>query len=298
MKIKSLFSAKKWIIYLLTKPLARKIPDDDFLRLKFYAHFGRKIDLDNPITFNEKLQWLKLYDRNPEYTKMVDKYLVREYIKEKIGEEYLIPLIGVWDDPDKVDFDALPDKFALKCNHNSGGGSFICKDKSKMKSEIIKQKLKKGFTQQYFWVGREWPYKNVVPRVIVEEFVKDGDNENLPVYKFFCFNGEPKIIQTIQNDKQPNESIDYFDTEWNLLDIRQNYPNSEKPFEKPKKLDEMLQVASRLSQGHSFIRVDLYVVNGAVKFSEFTFYSDCGFAKFEPEEWDKTLGDWINLPNR
>lgn len=296
MKIKSMFSLKKWIIYFLAKPYARWLSDTNFLKAKFYARIGRKLDLNNPTTFNEKLQWLKLYDRKPEYTMMVDKYLVREYIKEKIGEEYLVPLVGVWDNPDEVDFDALPNKFALKCNHNSSVGTFICKNKAKMKTDIVKKELKKGFKQQYFWVGREWPYKNVVPRVIVEEFVKDGDNENLPVYKFFCFNGKPKIIQTIQNDKQPNESIDYFDTEWNLLDFRQNYPNSERPFVKPKKLKEMLRIAATLSQGYSFIRVDLYIVNDAIKFSEFTFYSDCGFAKFEPEKWDYILGSWIELP--
>ena len=158
MKIRSLFSLRKWIAYYLGKPSAKKMSDEKYIKLKFYASLGRKLNLDNPKTFNEKLQWLKLYDRKPEYTMMVDKYLVREYIKEKMGEEYLIPNIGVWDTPDEIDFDALPEKFVLKCNHNSGRGMYICRDKSKMDVEKVKENLRGGLAQNYYLQSREWPY--------------------------------------------------------------------------------------------------------------------------------------------
>jgi hypothetical protein len=152
--------------------------------------------------------------------------------------------------------------------------------------------------REYFYHCREWPYKNIKPRIIAEEFLADANNEVLPVCKILCFNGKPKIIQTIQNDKKPNETIDYFDTDWNILELRQNYPNSQKPLNRPQKLDEMLEIAEKLAEGTSFLRVDLYSVNGDIFFSEFTFFSDAGFAPFYPETWDKTLGDWINLPEK
>lgn len=278
--------------------IARLFPDKLFLRMRYRIIIGKRLNLDNPQTFNEKLQWLKLYNRNPKYTKMVDKYDVRAYIAEKIGEEYLIPLIGVWDTPDKINFDVLPNQFAMKCNHNSGRGTVICKDKAKLDIEKVKKGLRKGLKQKYFYHGREWPYKNVKPRIIAEKFIKEENvktSESLVVYKVFCFNSEPKIIQVIQNDKRPNESIDYFDAEWNLLDLKQNYPNSENHIEKNELLEEMLELSHKLSEGTPFLRVDWYMTNSRLYFSEFTFYSDCGFAKFAPEDWDDKLGELIKL---
>ena len=271
------------------------MPDRKFLEKKFLLSTGKKLDLDNPKTYNEKLQWLKLHDRRPEYTTMVDKYAVRGYIKDKIGEEYLIPLVGgPWKSFDEIDFNALPDQFVLKCTHNSGG-LVICRDKRKLDMEAIRQKLTRSLNRNYYLSGREWPYKDVPPQIIAEKYMQDGEFEVLPVYKFFCFDGKPKLIQAIQNDKQPNESIDYFDTEWNRLELRQNFPNSETPYAKPEQLGEMLKLVEKLSSGMKHIRVDVYVINGKVMFSELTFYSDGGFAEFHPAQWDEKLGNWLEI---
>lgn len=280
----------------LLKKISHKLPDSIYLSIKFKTRMGKFPNLKNPETFNEKLQWLKLHDRKPEYSMMVDKYGVKQYITDSIGCDYVIPTIGVWERFEDIDFDKLPEQFVLKCTHDSGG-LIICKDKNKLDIEAAKNKVNRSLSKNYYWHAREWPYKNVQPRILAEPFMKDGNNSFLPVYKFMCFNGEPRIIQTIQNDKQPNESIDYFDTEWNCLELKQNFPNSERPLVKPEKLDEMCELARKLAKGHAFLRVDFYVINGEIKFSEFTFYSDAGFSKFTPESWDKILGQWIDLPD-
>ena len=250
--------------------------------------------MKNPKTFNEKLNWLKLNVHDPKQTDMVDKLKVKEIIKEELGEEYVVPLLGVWKNPEDIDFDQLPEKFVLKCNHNSNG-LLICRDKSKIDRKEVVKAFKKSIRKNGYEYSREWPYKNVEPCVFAEEYLEDSTSKNLTVYKFFTFDGQPKIIQVIQDDKTDSETIDYFDCEWKLLPLKQNFPNSKIPQEKPKKLTEMLEVAKKLSKGFPFLRVDLYEVSGKIYFSEFTFYSDTGMAKFEPEEWDNTLGDWINL---
>lgn len=273
------------------------LSDKLYLEIIYKLMLGKRLNWDNPTTFNEKLQWLKLYDRRPEYTTMVDKYAVKEYVANVIGEEYIIPTLGVWNKFEDIDFDALPDKFVLKCTHDSGS-ICICKNKESFDIKSAKKVLVHGLKRSLFYHAREWPYKNVPHRIIAEQFMQDGDKENLPVYKIFNFGGEPKIIQVIQDDKTPKESIDYFDTEWNRLDLRQNFPNSEIPLEKPKMLEEMLELAKKLSVGFPFIRTDFYTINGKIYFSEYTFYSDAGFAKFTPDSWDETLGSWISLPEK
>lgn len=281
---------------LSARGLLKWMPDRICLKLLFKARTGKKLNLDNPQTFNEKLQWLKLYNRKPEYTQMVDKCEAKKHVAERIGDEYIIPTLGVWDRFDQIDFDALPDRFVLKCTHDSGG-LIICRDKATLDKKKAKAKIERSLKKNYYWASREWPYKNVRPRIIAEQYVEDNfGTDSLPVYKIMTFGGVPKIIQTIQNDKMPNESIDYFDADWNLLDLRQNYPNSEKPFDRPEKLEEMLSLAKTLSQGLPFLRVDFYQVKGKVYFSEYTFYSDTGLATFDPPEWDETLGEWIQLP--
>ena len=277
--------------------LTNMLSDKAYIRLKYYYHFGRLPNLNEPRTFNEKLQWLKLNDRDDIFTDMVDKYEAKKIVSKIIGEEYVIPTYGVWDRYDDIDFDSLPEKFVLKTTHDCSG-VVICKDKNSFDRENAKVFLEKHLNFNYYYESREWPYKNIKPRILAEEFVKDGNRDYLPVYKFLCFGGEPRIIQTIQNDKQPNESIDYFDTKWELLDMRQNYPNSDKPLCRPEKLDEMCNIARMLSKGRPFLRVDLYLINGDIRFSEFTFYSDAGLAAFHPSEWDDTLGDWIMLPKK
>jgi len=272
----------------------KKMDDEKYIKEIFKLSMGYKLDLNNPKTFNEKLQWLKLYNRKTEFVSMVDKSLSKEIVAKTVGEEYVAKTYGIWEHFDDINFDVLPEKFVLKTTHDCGG-VIICKDKNKFDNEASKKFLEKHLTYQYFYHCREWPYKNVKPRIMAEEFLQDGNREVLPVYKIMCFGGQPKIIQTIQNDKQPNETIDYFDTEWNLLDLRQNFPNSEVPLNKPEKLEEMLSIARKLSEGMSFIRVDLYTANEKIYFSEFTFFSDAGLASFDPPEWDLKFGEWIRL---
>lgn len=281
---------------LVSRGFYRNLPDEAFLKRKYWLSFHKELNLEDPKTFSEKLQWLKLYNRKPVHTTMVDKYAVKDYVVEQIGQSYIIPTLGVWDSFDDIDFDALPDQFVLKCTHDSGG-LVICRDKSKLNMAATRKKLEKSLKRNYYYASREWPYKNVRPRILAETYMQDGDNLSLPVYKIFCFDGEPKLIQSIQNDKTPQESIDYFDSKWNRLELRQNFPNSETPLPKPENLEKMLELARRLSKGFAFLRTDFYVINGCVYFSEYTFFSDSGLAKFHPDHWDRKLGDWIKLPS-
>lgn len=405
--------------------------DDEYLKKMFLARMGYPLDLDNPRTFNEKLQWLKLHDRKEEYTLMVDKYEAKKYVAKRIGEEYVIPTIGIWDSFDDIDFDLLPDQFVLKCTHDSGG-LFIVRDKSKFDKKSAKKKINKSLKTNYYYRGREWPYKNVKPRIIAEKYMEDKSLRELRDYKFFCFNGvakcckvdfdkfiehhanyydmesnqlklgekmypplfdkkietpksfkkmrnlaeylseahpflradfydmdekvylgeltffpasgyhafcyeendghwlelpggycliqnnlvillklesqnplnvykifnfsgEPFLIQTIQNDKTKTEEIDYFNTEWKHLDLRQNFPNSNVPPVRPNGFWKMIELARVLSKGHLFLRTDFYSINKKIYFSEFTFYSDNGFERFYPEYWDETMGQMLKI---
>lgn len=284
--------------YLTKLGLMDKVSDEKFLTKKYKSIYKRKLDLDNPLTFNEKLQWLKLYDRNPNYTVMVDKYKAREYIAEKIGEQYLIPLIGVWESPNEIDFDSLPNQFAMKCNHNSGVGMCICTDKSKLDIKKVKKGLARGLKQDYYLIGREWSYKDVPRKIVAEQFLK-SDAGGLTDYKIHCFHGVPKFI-LVCRDRFAESGLteDFYTPEWDLMPVkRPNISNAETPLKKPEKLNEMLALASKLSENIPFLRVDLYCVDSKVYFSELTFFPASGFAPFEPEEWDKTFGDWLKLPN-
>lgn len=281
------------------KSLCKLIPDKLFLSVKYRLKFGRNINWKNPTTYNEKLQWLKLYNRKPEYTVMVDKYLAREYIKEKIGEEYLIPLLGVWDNPDDIDFDKLPDRFVIKCNHNSGTGMYICKDKSKMDAEMVRSGLRRGLKQDYYRGDREWPYKNVPRKIIAEKYMEDSTTGELRDFKFFCFNGEPKMILVCAERFANGLRENFYDTDWNLLPVnRPNNPNTDYEIKKPETFDKMLELANVLAEGIPFSRIDFYEVNGQVYFGEITFFPASGFERFVPEEWDRRLGDWITLEER
>lgn len=271
------------------------MPDEAFLKMRYQKTFGKTLDLENPTSFNEKLQWLKLYNKKPVYTNMVDKCEAKRYVAECVGAENIIPTLGVWEQFDDIDFDALPDQFVIKCTHDSGG-LVIVRDKSALNYAKVKRKITRCLRRNYFKWSREWPYKNVPPRILVEQYMQDGQSETLNVFKIFNFNGEPRIIQMIQGDKTADETIDYFDTDWNLLELRQNFPNSSAPVKRPETLDEMLDLARKLSADTApFIRTDFYEINGKVYFSEFTFYSDAGLAKFQPEKWDAVLGSWIDL---
>ncbi len=279
-----------------------KLPDKEYLEKIFKACMGYALNLENPQTFNEKLQWLKLYNRNPAYTVMVDKYKVRDYIKETIGEEYLIPLLGVWDRADDIDFDALPNQFVLKCNHNSGLGMYICKDKSKLTQKeikVIRKNLTKGLQQDYYLTGREWPYKNVPRKIIAEKYMQN-DAGGLTDYKVHCFNGKPEII-LVCKDRFTESGLteDFFSVDWKHCDIRRPaHPNNASEIEIPAKLEEMLNIARRFSERTPFLRVDFYNIGNEVYFSELTFFPASGFEKFIPTEWDYTFGSWLDFSNR
>lgn len=276
-----------------------KMSDEEFLKKAFKVYIGDKLNLETPQTFNEKLQWLKLYDRKPEYTMMVDKYKVREYIKEKLGEEYLIPLLGVWDKAEDINFDKLPNRFVLKCNHNSGLGMYICKDKSKLTENQIKairKNLAKGLQQDYYLTGREWPYKNVPRKIIAEKYMEDETGQ-LRDYKFYCFNGEPKIIM-INSDREIGKTkADYFDMDFNWLDLKWGYEHALVKPSKPINFEKMKELAVVLSKNIPELRVDFYEVNNKIYFGELTFFDGSGFDKIEPKEWDKKIGDWIDHTN-
>lgn len=272
-----------------------RMDDEKYLKKLYTVNFGKELDLENPKTFNEKLQWLKLYDRKPEYTMMVDKYKVREYVAEKLGEEYLIPLLGVWDDPEEIDFDKLPNQFVLKCNHNSGLGMCICKDKSKLDIKKVKSELRKGLKENFYLHGREWPYKEVPRKIICERYMVDESVYELKDYKIFCFNGEPKAL-FVATDRMTDTKFDFFDVEFNHLPFTNGHPNAEKEIVKPQNLDEMLKAASILSKGIPQVRIDLYNVNGKILFGEMTFSHWSGMVPFEPNKWDERFGEWIVLP--
>lgn len=273
------------------------LPDRVFLEAAFRARFGRKLNLNNPETFNEKLQWLKLYNRKPEYTKMVDKYLVRDYVKEKIGEEYLIPLLGVWDDPEKIDFNELPMQFVLKCNHNSGLGMCICKDKNSLDINKVKEELKKGINQNYYLTSREWPYKDVPRRIIAEKYMVDESGYELKDYKFYCFDGKVKLVM-INSDRMSSEKTkaNYFDENYQPLDFVWGYENAEIPPQKPEKFEEMKYLAEKLSEGITHVRIDFYQTPSGIYFGEITFFDGSGFDAIEPIEWDYKIGSWLKLP--
>ena len=292
--IKAIKHPKVAMLYLLSKKMFYKLSDERFLKIKYRLKTGKKLNIKEPKRFNEKMQWLKLYDRKDLYSLMVDKCEVKDLVGKSIGFEYVVPTIAVYNSFDDINFDELPNKFVLKCTHDSGT-VIVCKDKTTLDIEAARNKINNRMTYNYYYNCREWPYKNVKPRIIAEEFIENSGDDVLNVYKVFNFNNGEQIIQVIQNDKTCDESIDYFDSQWNLLELRQNYPNSKIPLSKPKNLDKMLEVSKKLSEGFAFLRIDFYEANGKMYFSEFTFYSDAGFASFVPESWDYVLGDKIDL---
>lgn len=277
--------------------MARLLPDKPYLSLKFYKEFKRFPDWKNPQTFNEKLQWLKLYDRKPEYTMMVDKYAVKDYIASVIGSDYVIPTLGVWDKPEIIDWDKLPNQFVLKTTHGGGNeGVVICRDKATFDKKSAICKLNESLRTDLYLVWREWPYKNVPKRIIAEKYMEDESGYELKDYKFFCFDGNPQFIQ-LDFDRFTEHKKNLYSLDWNLLPFEFNYPrHPECFFPKPKGLSKMIEIASMLSKGFPFIRIDLYNINGRIYFGELTFFPAGGMGRFQPEEWDKRFGDMLTLP--
>lgn len=299
MKAKNLFKYIRHPLEFFYKQ-ARKgrldwMPDKLYLQLMYRRFTGKPLHLKHPRTFNEKLQWMKLYDRNDAYTTMVDKVLVKDYVARKIGEKYIVPTIKVWDKVEDVDFDALPNQFVIKCSHDSGG-LVICKDKEKLDRQGSIEKLSKCLKYNYFPLWREWPYKNVKPRIIVEELLSDG-NDSINDYKVMCFNGEPRLIQ-LHIGRFSEHTQDFYDTEWNRLPIVQGTPMAKDVAEKPPVLKEMLELSAAISAGIPQVRVDWYWTGKKLYFGEITFFDASGFEDFEPDEYNEILGSWITLPKR
>ena len=269
------------------------MPDEEFLKRRFRSAMGKELDLENPQTFNEKLQWLKLYDCNPEYTRIVDKYEFKNYIAEKIGAEYTVPTLGRWDSFDDIDFDSLPDKFVLKCNHDSGT-LVICKDKSKLDVKKARKKLSKALKKDFYLRHREWPYKDVKPCIIAEKYL---DLSDPPIeYKLFSFNGSAKIILVCKGIAHTsNRTNTFYDRDFNKLPIQSLLPNQIEKEEKPAEYEKLLEIADKLSEGIPQVRVDFYISDGQIYVGEMTFFHNAGFCKINPEEWDKKMGDMIPL---
>lgn len=272
--------------------------DEKYLKLLFYATFGKKLDLKTPKTYNEKLQWLKLHDRNKKYSSMVDKYEVKKYVAGIIGNEYIIPTYGVWDSFDDIDFSKLPNQFVLKCTHDSGG-VVICRDKLKFDINGARKKIKKSLKTNYYFACREWPYKDVKPRIIAEKYMVETDGSGLKDYKILCFNGEPKLIELHMNRFAENHTEDFYDVNWNKTTISQTgmpeFKVNQDICPRPINLDKMLNLSKLLSGGISHLRVDWYSVDGHLYFGELTFYDGSGFEPWDDPKDELMMGSWIDL---
>lgn len=295
-----LFKDKDYrFIVFAAKGFYNNMSDEKYLKRMYKIRTGKELHLDYPQSFNEKIQWLKIYDHKPEYTVMVDKYLAKKYIANIIGNKYIIPTLGVWDTPEEIDFEQLPDQFVLKCTHNSGLGMCICKDKSELNIEKVKRELYKGLKQKYYYTGREWPYKDVKPRIIAEKYLEDSGRVVPEDYKIYCINGKPKYIVVFHdrfNDKvKPSESV--YDTEWNRqkisLDKDFEISNIETP--KPCCLQELLYIAFKLCREYAQVRLDFYIINEVIYFGEITFHTASGFQTMIPDKLDETLGGELIL---
>ena len=276
--------------------LFRYVPDKIAVSIKYRNHFLKKLDLKNPQTFNEKLQWLKLYDRRPEYTTMVDKYRAKEYVAGIIGEEYIIPTLGVWKSFDEIDFDMLPNQFVLKCNHGSGD-AVICKDKASFDMESARKKLTDALNTDYYLISREWPYKNVDRLILAEQYLEDSKTHDARDYKFFCFDGEVKCFK-VDFNRFSDHRANWYNCDGKLLPYGEVIcppdPNMHlKPLDN---LSEMIHIAEKLSRGIPFLRVDFYYVNQKIYAGELTFFPGSGLLPFTDLAWDKIMGQWLKLP--
>lgn len=298
--LKKLKYRKSRVSLLNAMGLFKWMPDKMFLRFFYRERMGKELCLDDPKTYNEKLQWMKLYDHNPQYPLLVDKYTAKDIVSQSIGSEYVVPLIGVYDSFAQIDFSKLPDAFVIKTTHNSGG-VYICEDKNS--GEFLKKNgrrydlrglekdINKLLKQNHYKTSREWAYKDIQPRIIIEQYIGSKVDD----YKVICFHGEPKIVY-IESGRRSGTTCDFFDENFNRLNLRQFNPNSDKVFEKPVFFEEMMDLAKKLSADLPQVRVDFFRSEGKLYFAELTFYNWGGFAKLEPEQWDKTLGDWFTLP--
>lgn len=275
------------------------LSDEEYLRRRFRYGFKRELNLDAPSSFSEKLQWLKLYDRRPEYTQMVDKLAAKDYVASKIGGEYIIPTLGVWERFEDIDFDTLPDQFVLKCTHGSAD-LVICRDKAKLDMNKANKRLSGSLKRDFYMRSREWPYKNVPRKIIAEKYMEDAESADLRDYKFYCFNGNPEFLYLSEAlADHARARISFVSMAWEQMPFKRNdYAAFEILPERPKNFELMIELCKKLSAGIPFLRVDLYEINGKVYFGELTFFPGSGFTPLEPEEWDYKLGSWLKLPEK
>ena len=292
-----LMSKLRIIEGMIARKLVKFLPDDLYLKMIFHSRVGYYPNLNNPRTYNEKLQWLKLNYKRDDYAMMVDKVTAKEYVASIIGEKYIIKTLGVWDSVNDIDWDSLPNQFVIKVTSDSGG-IVVCKEKTALDIDLAITKLQKGWGKNYYMYNKEYPYRDLRPRIIAEEYIEDESGFELKDYKFFCFDGIPKYLFVASDRQKSNEEtkFDFFDLEWNHLPVINGHPNSSVELKKPVNFDEMIQVATRLSQGMPHVRVDLYNNNGNIYFGELTFFHWSGMIAYQPEEWDYKFGEYINLP--
>ena len=291
----------EWLLGVIMRhtPIGRWMDDRTFIKWEYFSGMRKFPNIDNPKTYNEKLQWLKLNCIHPEYSRIVDKAEAKEYVKEVLGEgaeQHIIPTLGIWNAFDDINFDVLPNQFVLKTTHDSGG-VVVIKDKAKMNIVEVREKIENSLKHNFFYEHREYPYKTVKPRILAEKYMVDESGTELKDYKFFCFHGEPKML-FVATDRPFDTRFDFFDTEWNHLPFKQGHPLASKKINKPVGLEKMLELSRILSKGFPHIRVDLYDINGNIYFGELTFFHFSGNVPFEPEEWDCIIGEWLNLPPR
>ena len=281
---------------LFRRYFSKKLNDETFIKWRYFIAFGKFPNLVYPQTFNEKLQWLKLHDKHEEYSELVDKYEVKNYICNSIGKEYVIPTLGVYNSFDEIDFDVLPNQFVLKTTHDSGG-VVVCPDKNKLDINKAREVLQKSLRTNYFYTGREYPYKNLKPRIIAEKYMVDESGTELKDYKFFCFNGEPKYMLLVSGRQAGKKRFDYFDLNWNHLPVHDvGCPGAERLPAKPDNFEEMIFIAKKLSKGMTHVRVDLYNINCKIFFGELTFFDGSGLSVYDPREWDFKFGQFLKLP--
>lgn len=293
--IKRVFKDPRLILIFILSRYCHWMNDELYLKILYFLRMGKMLHLNPPVTYNEKLQWLKLHDRHPEYTQMVDKAMAKEYAAGIIGNEYIIPTLGVWDKFEDIDFDTLPNQFVLKCTHDSGG-LVLCKDKQSLDIVMAKKKINASLRKNYFYGTREYPYKNVKPCILAEKYMIDESGIELKDYKIFCFNGEPRFIE-VDFERFIKHKRNIYTVDWALMDLEIKYPSDRKKIvSKPSQLKTMLNIASKLSKGLPHVRVDLYVVYDKVYFGELTFFHESGMAGFKPKEWESIIGEWLKLP--
>lgn len=296
--VKFLFDSDFRYMYLGNIGMLAEVPDEEYLKNRYKIMMGKDLNLDNPIYYTEKLQWLKLYDHKPQYSVMVDKHRVKEFVSERIGEQYVIKTLGVWENFDEIDFSSLPNKFVLKCTHDSGS-LVICKDKEKLDFKAAKKRIKKYMKRNYFSCSREWPYKNVPPRIIAEEYMEDKQDKELRDYKFFTFGGVPRVLYIAQGRGCGKQTYaDFFDMNFEHLPFTIDHDMADELPHPPQNFELMKVLAAKLSEGTPQLRVDFYEVNGKVYFGEMTFFHCSGLYPFSEERWDKMFGDWVMLPER